>query len=271
MAKKYVAFTADTEAYFCPPSFEGWQGVYTQDMVDICEAEGVPFTWLIIIDRENERGEYREIDAMAKVVYPRRKGIDEFSIHTHFEWFVLDEEGENAEVRKAYRDVERRLKFLEGAKKRRDKVGLPNPVTVRYGGSISRNEYYLIEDFKYLYDELGVRNWCFGKDPSTIRGITECEEIGNGVWRIDGGREITIIRSRGGWMQDARADMLADIDSNMEKLDYLIVGCHDYVKAVPDNLQAAIEHIRGKYDVEFVTIGRIGELIRAGEVDNSIK
>ncbi len=265
-AKKYIAFTADTEAYFCPPSFTNWQGVFTMDIVRVCEKENIPFTWLVICDRERKPREFREIDAMMKTVWPLRKGIDDFGIHAHFNYFINDTPGDEV-----WKRPERRIEFLHAALARRKEVQMPAPVSFRYGGGDMRDKFYLDCDLRILHSA-GVRNFLLPRDHSLsdFQGLAESEihHRSNNVWKVRDMEGITLFRGPGSSMELPTDEMLRRIDDGLAKADYITVTCHDYTAVVPSNLSAAVAHLRQKYDCEFVTIARIGELIRAGKLKN---
>jgi hypothetical protein len=265
-AKKYIAFTCDTEAYFCPPSFESWQGVFTMDMVRACEKENIPFTWLVICDRERDPREFREIDAMMKTVWPLRKGIDDFGIHTHFNYFINDIPGDEV-----WKIPERRIAFLKAALARRQEVKMPAPVSFRYGGGDMRVGFYLIEDIRLLHSA-GVRNYLLplAHDLSDIKGLEESQmkHRGNNVWQVEDMEDITLFRGPRSSLERPTNQLLQQIDDGLTKADYITVTCHDYTAIVSSNISAAVRHARSKYDCEFVTIARIGELIRAGKIKN---
>ena len=119
---KYVAFQADTEAAFTSLAFGDFQGVYSPDIVGVCEEHDVPYTWLIIVD-----GNHTEARYIAREVYPKRKGVDEFSIHAHFKWFVMNYRFEH----ETFRLPERRTAFLQEAKQAREDLGLVGPTVYR--------------------------------------------------------------------------------------------------------------------------------------------
>ena len=264
-AKKYIAFTADTEAYFCPPSFKSWQGIYTMDIVRACEKEKVPFTWLVVCDRERQPREFREIDAMMKTVWPRRKGIDEFGIHTHFNYFINDTDDE------VWKQPERRLAFAKAALARRDELGMPAPLSFRYGGGDMQARFYLDDDLEMLHSA-GVRNYLLRHKHhlTDFQGLAESEikHLSNNVWQVRDMKDITLLRGPGSNMELPTDEMLARIDTGLANADYIIITCHDYDAAVPANLSAAISHIRAKYNCQFTTITKIGELIRAEKLNN---
>lgn len=264
MAKKYMALTADTEAYFCPPAFEHWQGVFTMEMVRACEELGVPFTWLVICDRERYPREFREIDAVSKTVMPVR-GEDEFGIHVHLRYFIND----TPEDDESWREPARRLAFMRAARERREEKGLPAPVSFRYGGGDMQAKFYLADDFEFLH-AYGVRNWLFPHELTDVQGLEpeDVEHCGNNVWRVSGMEGVTLYRGPRSSMEMETAEMLRRIDDGLERSDYITVSCHDYTAAVPANISAAVRHARDRYDCEFVTVGRIGELIRSGDVRN---
>ncbi|MHC4394808.1 MAG: hypothetical protein ACYS1A_04065 [Planctomycetota bacterium] len=264
--KKYIAFTADTEAYFCPPSFEHWQGIYTMDIVRVCEKENVPFTWLVVCDRERQPREFREIDAMMKTVWPTRKGIDEFGIHVHFNYYINDTPGDEV-----WKQSARRLTFAKVALAYRDELGMPAPLSFRYGGGDMRARFYLDDDLELLHSA-GVRNYLLRHkhNLTDFQGLTESEikHLGNNVWQVRDMKDITIFRGPGSNMELPTNEMLRRIDHGLSNADYIIITSHDYDAAVPANLSAAVRHLHSKYNCEITTIARIGELIRAGKLNN---
>ncbi|MFC1582264.1 hypothetical protein ACFL4W_01875 [Planctomycetota bacterium] len=263
---KYVAFTADTEAYFCPPSFTGWQGVYTMDIVRVCEAEDIPFTWLIICDREKKPREFREIDAVMKTVWPSRQGIDEFGIHTHFKHFINDKPDDFV-----WELPERRKAFLEAALKHREKLGMPAPLSFRYGGGDSQAQFYLDMDVELLH-AAGVRNFLIRCPLSGFKGLDKDEltHKGNNVWQARDMDDITVFSGPSSSMELETDEMIRRIDEGLAVSDYITVTCHDYTAVVPGNLTAAARHIRENHEARFVTINGIGEHIREGAVSNEL-
>jgi len=265
-AKKYIAFTADTEAYFCPPSFTSWQGIFTMDIVRVCQKENIPFTWLVICDRERKPREFREIDAMMKTVWPLRKGIDDFGIHTHFNYFINDKPGDDV-----WKIPARRIEFLHAALAHRKEVKMPAPVSFRYGGGDMRDKFYLDCDLRILHSA-GVRNLLLPRAHSLydFQGLAQSQihHRGNNVWKVGDMEDITIFRGPGSSLERPTDQLLQQIDDGLAKADYITVTCHDYTAIVPSNLAAAVQHARSKYNCEFVTIARIGELIRAGKIKN---
>lgn len=256
---KYVAFTADTEAYFTPRGFEQFEGEYTQDIIDVCEKYDIPFTWLIIVDKE-----HIEVKAMAKKHYPIRKNIDEFSLHTHFKWFIMD----HPEDFESFKVIERRMEWLKEAKEEIDKAGLPMPRTFRYGGGDSNDNYYCIEDLLFLIDELGIRNFLFSpKRLQDVIGINYTKHVKNNVWEIDGARQLTLL-STCVFLDSDEKTVIQSIDNRLGSADYAIIASHDYRESVPVNMEKAIVHLNNNYTVEYVTIDQIGELIRNEKIDN---
>lgn len=257
--KKLVAFAVDAEAFFTPRDFKAFEGEFTLDIVEICRTHNIPCTWLIVVDQE-----HREAARVAKEVFPGRKGIDEFSIHGHFMWFIMDRKGDF----ESYRKIDRRLAWLRGGRKAIEDAGLPMPRTFRYGGGDSGERRYYVEDLIFLVDELGVRNFMFTPDrlPDVI-GITRHEHKGNNVWTIDGGREITLIRDCV-YLDRPEDEVIKAIDQRLAKADYAVIGCHDYVKCVPSNMERTLAHLNANYDATCVTLDQIGEKVRAGTLRN---
>ncbi len=258
-SKKYVAFSADTEAYFTPRDFEQFQGEYTQDIINVCVKYEIPFTWLIIVDKE-----HIEVKAMAEKHFPARKLTDEFSLHAHFKWFIMDHPDDFS----SFKDIERRMEWLKQAKDEIIKSGLPMPRTFRYGGGDSNDNHYCIEDLIFLIDELGIKNFLFSEDKlRNVIGINDIDHLDNNVWQIDGGRQLTLL-STCVYLDNELDFILNKIDERLSSSDYAIIGCHDYRSNVPHNLQKAILHINEKHDVEYVTIAQIGEMVRKGQIKN---
>jgi hypothetical protein len=256
---KYVAFAADTEAYFTPGDFVQFQGEYTQDIVNVCENYDIPFTWLIIVDNE-----HTEVRAMAEKHYPTRKNIDEFSLHTHFKWFIMDEPDDF----ESFKIIDRRMEWLNEAKEEIIKAGLPMPLTFRYGGGDSNDEYYCIEDLVFLIDDLGIRNFLFSAERlQNVIGIKYAKHENNNVWKIDGGRQVTLL-STCVYLDSEENMVIKSIDERLDSSDYAIVGCHDYRKIVPENLKKAIVHLNENYNVKYVTVDQVGELVRKGKINN---
>lgn len=258
--QKYVAFQADTEAAFTSEDFGDFQGVFTPDIVQVCEKHGVPYTWLIIVDKDGTEADY-----IAREIYPHRKNVDEFSIHVHFKWFVMERRFEH----ETFRIPEKRLAFLREARKVRDELGLPHPRTFRYGGGDSQDRYYHIQDFVFLVDELGVRNFMMSADRlPDIVDITDHRHLENNVWAIDGGRELTLL-STTVYLDLDTDKVVTAVDDRLTNADYAVIGCHDYRAIVPPNMDVAIGHIREKFpNVRFVTSDEIGDLVRAGKIEN---
>ena len=103
-----------------------------------------------------------------------------------------------------------------------------------------------------------------------FQGLAESEikHLGNNVRQVRDMKDITLLRGPGSNMELPTDEMLARIDAGLANADYIIITCHDYAAAVPANLSAAVRHLRGKYNCEFTTIAHIGELIRAGKLNN---
>ena len=256
---KYVAFSTDAEAYFTPRNFENFQGEFTQQIINVCCEYNVPFTWLIVVDKE-----HIEVRTFAGKVFPIRKDIDEFSLHVHFKWFIMDHQDDF----KSFKIVERRMKWLKDAKTEIVKAGLPMPRSFRYGGGDSNDRFYCIEDLIFLHDELGIRNYLFSPDRlQGIIGITRFEQKENNVWIIDGGREITLL-STCVYLDKDEKTIVTAIDQRLKSADYAIIGSHDYREVVPKHMAIAIEHLNANYDVEYVIIDRIGEMVRHGKIRN---
>lgn len=258
-SKKYIAYSTDAEAYFMPRDFEHFQGDFSTQIMDVCNEFSIPFTWLIVVDQEHS-----EVATLATKVYPLRKDIDEFSLHAHFKWFIMDSPGDF----ESFKIVERRMKWLMDAGAEIEKAGLPMPHSFRYGGGDSNDSLYYIEDLIYLHDELRIKNYLFDPErlPGVI-GITYSEQIGNNVWTIDGGREITLL-STCVYLDEDMDKVITAIDQRLERSDYAIIGSHDYREVVPGHLRKSLEYINASYNVEYVTIDALGEMIRQGEIRN---
>jgi hypothetical protein len=257
--KKYVAFSTDTEAYFMPRDFEHFQGEFTGQIIAVCDKFDVPFTWLIVVDKE-----HTEIHDMAAKVYPERRYIDEFSLHVHYKWFIMDDPDDF----KSFKIVGRRLEWLSEAKSEIEKAGMTMPLSYRYGGGDSNDSLYYIEDLIFMSDEFGIRNFLFSPERlKNVIGITRHEHKGDNVWIIDGGRELTLL-STCIYLDEAEEAILTAIDQRLASSDYAIIGSHDYRQVVPEHMSKAIEYLNANYTVEYVTIDRIGALVRKGEVRN---
>jgi hypothetical protein len=257
--KKYIAFSTDTEAYFMPRDFEHFQGEFTRQIMEVCDKFDVPFTWLIVVDKE-----HTEIRDMSVKVLPERKDIDEFSLHVHYKWFIMDE----ADDFESFKIVERRMDWLRDAKAELEKAGMPMPLSYRYGGGDSNDSLYYMEDLIFLSDEFGIRNFLFS--PTRLKnviGFTLHEHKGNNVWTIDGGRELTLL-STCIYLDEDKEAILTAINHRLQSADYAIIGSHDYREVVPVHMTTAIEYLNANYDVEYVTIDRIGELVRKGLIRN---
>jgi len=256
---KYVAYSTDAEAYFMPRDFGQFQGEFTDQIIDVCSEFNIPFTWLIVVDKEHV-----EIADVATKVYPRRKGRDEFSLHAHFKWFIMD----SPDDFESFKIVDRRMEWLKDAKVEIENTGLPMPLSFRYGGGDTNDTLYYIEDLIYLHDELGVRNYLL--DPGRLAGvigITRSDQKGNNVWTIDGGREITLL-STCVYLDEDMDVIIPAIDKRLETADYAIIGSHDYQEVVPVHLKKSMEYLNANYTVEYVTVDRIGEMVRSGEIKN---
>jgi hypothetical protein len=257
--KKYVAFSTDAEAYFMPRDFEHFQGEFTGQIIKVCEKFDVPFTWLIVVDKK-----HTEIHDMAEKVFPARRDIDEFSLHVHYKWFIMDDPDDFS----SFKMADRRMAWLREAKSEIENAGMPMPLSYRYGGGDSQDSLYYIEDLIALGDEFGVRNYLFSPDRlEGVIGIGRYEHKGNNVWTIDGGRELTLL-STCVYLDETEEIVLTALDERLFAADYAIIGSHDYREVVPANMMAAIEYLDAGYDVEYVTIDRIGELVRKGEIRN---
>jgi len=256
---KYIAYSADTEAYFMPRDFEHFQGEFTSQIIEVCREFNIPFTWLIVVDQE-----HTEIDSLAIKVFPLRKGIDEFSLHAHFKWFIMD----SPDDFESFKIVDRRMNWLMEARAEIERAGLPMPQSFRYGGGDSNDTLYYIEDLIYLHDGLGVKNYLFNPDrlPGVI-GIRQAQHKGNNVWTIDGGREITLL-STSVYLDEELDSVITALDQSLENADYAIIGSHDYREVVPKHLKECIEYLNANYKVEYVTIDAIGELVRKGNIRN---
>ncbi|KPL23659.1 MAG: hypothetical protein AMS23_06350 [Bacteroides sp. SM1_62] len=257
--KKYVAFSTDKEAYFMPRDFEHFQGEYTRQITEVCQKYNVPFTWLIVVDEE-----HIEVRTSAAKLFPDRRDIDEFSLHVHFKWFIVDDPDDF----ESFKMVERRMQWLADAKSEIEKGGLPMPRSFRYGGGDSNDSLYYIEDLIFLSDEFGIKNFLFGPDRlNGVIGITRYEHKGDNVWVIDGGREITLL-STCVYLDEDEKTIYSAIDQRLRSADYAIIGSHDYREAVPEHMAMAIEYLNANYNIEYVTIDRIGELVRSREICN---
>ena len=258
-ARKHVAFSADTEAYFMPRDFRHFEGEFTEAIIDVCETRGIPFTWLIVVDAERI-----EVRTVLEKVYPRRRDVDEFSLHVHFKHYIQDAPDDF----ESFKDVARRLAWLRDAKTEIAACGLPMPRTFRYGGGDSQDRHYCIEDLAFTVDELGVRNFLFTPDRlEEVKGITACTHDGNNVWTIDDGRKITTLATTV-YLDRDEETVIDAIDARLKNADYALIGCHDYRRIVPENLDKAIAHLNAHYDVRYVTIDRLGEAVRASELRN---
>lgn len=256
---KYIAYSADTEAYFMPRDFEHFQGEFTSQIMEVCREFNIPFTWLIVVDQE-----HTEIASLAKKVFPLRKGIDEFSLHAHFKWFIMD----TPDDFESFKNVNRRMNWLIDARAEIENAGLPLPQTFRYGGGDSNDTLYFIEDLIYLHDGLGVKNYLFNPDrlPGVI-GIKQARHKGNNVWTIDGEREITLLSSSV-YLDEELDSVISALDQRLEIADYAIIGSHDYREVVPKHLKESIEYLNANFTVEYVTINAIGEMVRKGKIRN---
>jgi len=257
--KKYVAFSSDTEAYFMPRDFEHFQGEFTGQIIEVCDKFDVPFTWLIVVDKE-----HTEIQDMSVNVLPERKDIDEFSLHVHYKWFIMD----NADDFKSFKVVERRMEWLREAKAEIENAGMPMPLSYRYGGGDSNDSLYYVEDLLFLSEKLGIRNFLFS--PTRLKnviGITRQKHKGNNVWTVDGGRELTLL-STCIYLDEDKEAILTALNQRLLSADYAIIGSHDYRELVPVHMTAVIEYLNANYDVEYVTIDHIGDMVRKEEIRN---
>ncbi len=257
--KKYVAFSTDAEAYFMPRDFEHFQGEFTWQITAVCDKFDLPFTWLIVVDKEHT--EIRDISAK---IFPDRKEVDEFSLHVHYKWFIMDDPDDF----KSFKIVERRINWLREARAEIEKTGMPMPLSYRYGGGDSNDSLYYIEDLIFLSDEFGIRNFLFS--PTRLKnviGISRIEHKGNNVWTIDDGRELTLL-STCIYLDETEEAILTAIGQRLQSADYAVIGSHDYREVVPVHMSRTIEYLNANYNVEYVTIDRIGELVRNGEICN---
>ncbi len=256
---KYVAYSTDAEAYFMPRDFGQFQGEFTDQIMEVCREFDIPFTWLIVVDKE-----HTEVSAVATKVYPLRKGMDEFSLHAHFKWFIMDAPDDF----ESYKIVERRMEWLKGAKQEIVNAGLPMPLSFRYGGGDSNDTLYYIEDLIFLHDELGIRNYLFQSGRlAGVVGISRTDHKGNNVWTIDGGRELTLLPTCV-YLDKDMEEIIPAIEKRLARADFAIIGSHDYREAVPVHLKKSIEYLNTNYTVEYVTVDRIGEMVRSGEIQN---
>lgn len=256
---KYIAFSADTEAYYTPKWFKNYQGIYTEDMIKVCRKYDIPFTWLMMVERRR-----LEVQNMAEKHYPERKDIDEFSIHTHFT-FIKDHKDD----KESYKIIERRIEFMSGAKSELIRLGLPMPKSVRYGYDASRVKYYPIEDFIYFTDSLTVENFFVHPEViPTIIGIENYRNTGNNVWEFNGGRKLTLLQTCSSFEKEKK-QLFEDIDSRLATSDYANISCHDYRKNVPGHMKKVVNYLNKNYDVKYVTVHEIGELIRQGKIENN--
>jgi len=242
-----------------PRDFEHFQGEFTGQIIEVCDIYDVPFTWLIVVDKE-----YTEIRDMAEKVLPGRRDIDEFSLHVHYKWFIMDEDDDF----RSFKIIERRMDWLRDAKAEIENAGMPKPLSYRYGGGDSNDSLYYVEDLLFLCDEFGIRNFLFS--PTRLKnviGITRQKHKGNNVWTIDGGRELTLL-STCIYLDEDKEAILTAINQRLLSADYAIIGSHDYREVVPVHMTAAIEYLNANYDVEYVSIDRIGELVRKGVIRN---
>ena len=70
------------------------------------------------------------------------------------------------------------------------------------------------------------------------------------------------------YLDEDEEAILSAINQRLRSHDYAIIGSHDYREAVPVHMTGAIEYLNAHYDVEYVTIDRIGELVRSGKISN---
>ncbi len=242
-----------------PRDFEHFQGEFTQQIMEVCQEADIPCTWLIVVD-----GEHTEVRQFSKKTFPVRRNIDEISLHAHFKWFIMDSDDDFS----SFKITDRRIEWLKDAKDEIEKARLPMPRTFRYGAGDSTDRYYHLEDLIYLHDELGIRNYLFNPErlPGII-GIGQYEQKGNEVWIIDGGREITLLDTCV-YLDEEISAVIAAVDRRLDSADYAIIGCHDYREDVPIHLKETIQHLNTEFKVEYVTIDKIGELVRQGKISN---
>jgi len=187
-----------------------------------------------------------------------RKGIDEFSLHTHFKWFIMDYPNDF----ESFKIIERRMQWLKDAKEEISKAGLPMPLTFRYGGGDSNDNYYCVEDLIFFVDELDIKNFLFSAEKlKGVIGINKVANLGNNIWEIDGGCKVTLL-STCVYLDNDENIVLKRIDESLNSSDYAIIGCHDYREIVPKNMEKTITYLNKKFDVEYVTVDQIGELVR---------
>ena len=260
---KYIAFCCDLESpYTEAVGFGPSKGIFSRGMVKVlAKYPDVPYTWMILRDKDA-----LVINYYAKEIHPVRKHIDETALHIHYKWYIQDRRGDM----RSWKIEPRRIAWMREALAQYKRLGLPLPKTFRPGGGDSKENLWYLSDFKVLYDEIGVRNYLMGARVfGAIKGNTEHKSLGNGMWRIDGDRTLTTLRTSVS-LEREEAEMLKTLDDRLAKASYALITCHDYNPVVPGNLEKMIRHIKAKHpDAKFVTISKIADLIRAGNIKNN--
>lgn len=259
---KYIAFCCDlespyTQAVKFPPS----KGVFGRDMVKILSRyPGVPYTWMVLRDRDA-----LVINYYAAEIYPLRKGVDETALHIHYKYYIQ----KNPQDFETFKDPAERRKWTLEALAQYRRLGLPTPETFRYGGGDGREEGVDYRaDLELLYDAVGIRNYLISADVVRSANFPTCVDLGQGRWRVDGDRPITLISTNVS-LDREEAEMYRVLEERLSAADYALITCHDYMPMVPGNLAKMIPYIREKHpEAQFVTISRIGDLIREGKLAN---
>ena len=263
-AQKYVAFCCDLESpYTEAVGFGPSKGIFSRDMLKVlAKYPKVPYTWMILRDKDA-----LVINYYAKEIHPVRKHIDEPALHVHYKWFIQDRRSDM----KSWKIEARRIAWVRGALEQYKRLELPLPKTFRPGGGDSQENLWYLSDFEVLYDEVGIRNYLMSPRVfPAIEGSTGHKALGKGMWHIDGGRTLTVLRTSVS-IEREEDQMYKALDERLAQAPYALITCHDYNPVVPGNLEKMIVHIRKTHpDVKFVTISEIADLIRAGKIGNAL-
>jgi len=262
--RKYVAFCCDLESpYTEAVGFGPSKGIFSRDMLKVlANYPGVPYTWMILRDKDA-----LVINYYAKEIHPVRKDIDEPALHVHYKWYIQDRPTDMT----SWKIEARRKAWVRGALEQYKRLELPLPRTFRPGGGDSQENLWYLSDFEVLYDEVGIRNYLMGPRVFTaIEGSTGHQALGKGMWRIDGGRTLTVLRTSVS-LEREENQMYEALDERLSAASYALITCHDYNPVVPGNLEKMILYIRKTHPgVKFVTISTIADLIRDGKIANTL-
>jgi len=71
------------------------------------------------------------------------------------------------------------------------------------------------------------------------------------------------------YLDEDNEPIITAIDQRLKLANYTIIGSHDYREVVPEHMNITIEYLNAHYNIEYVTINRIGEMVRNGEIRNN--